>query len=118
MGSANDSGTLYQLRNLINRRNITNSPDSNVAASQDFLVTVVEAYVVAAAMAVFEMKLIEDPPSVKHFPNDCEKLNSLQKKKILMMACSAVVDKFVEITPPQDIANHPDPLLMKMYHLM
>ncbi len=85
MGSANDSGTLYQLRNLINRRNITNSPDSNVAASQDFLVTVVEAYVVAAAMA------IEDPPSVKHFPNDCEKLNSLQKKKILMMACCGQV---------------------------
>ena len=99
MGSSNESGTLYQLRNLINWRNITNNPDSNVAGSEDLLVTVVEAHIVAAAMEIFETKSIEDTPSVKHFPIDCERFNSIQKKKILIMACSAVVDKFVQIIP-------------------
>ena len=100
INSSKDIGTLYQLRNLINRRNITKKPDSNVAASEDFLLTVVEAYIVVAAMEVLEMKATSDTPSKVFFPDGCQKLDTLQKKKILLMACTAIVEKFVEISSP------------------
>ena len=32
-----DGGTLYQLRNSINRRNVVSSPDNDVNACEDFL---------------------------------------------------------------------------------
>ena len=46
--SVSDGGTMYQLRNLINRQNDTNDPSHNVDASEDFFLTIVEAYILNA----------------------------------------------------------------------
>ncbi len=45
-----ERGTLYQLWNLIDRRNVTTNVKSDINAVEDFLETVVEGYIVAAVM--------------------------------------------------------------------
>ncbi len=46
-----ERGTLYQLRNLINRRNVKKLPKSDVNASEDFLEVVVTGYILVAVMS-------------------------------------------------------------------
>ena len=48
--SSADIGTMFQLRNLINRRNVVVTPKNDVATCEDFFVSVVEAHIVTAAM--------------------------------------------------------------------
>ena len=50
--SANELGTMYQLRNKINRTSVTKHPEKNVKASEDFLALVLHAHVIAAAKAI------------------------------------------------------------------
>ena len=57
-----DGATMYQLRNLINRRNIVKDPSKNVAASEDFILLLTEVHIVAAAMTVFGMESVDDKP--------------------------------------------------------
>ena len=47
--SAADQCTLYQLRNLINRRNVPKDLKEDVNATEDFLQLVTDAHIVAAA---------------------------------------------------------------------
>ena len=42
-------GTLYQLKNLINRTNVPSDPKHNLNACEDFLGVVLEAHIIAAA---------------------------------------------------------------------
>ena len=50
--SANELGTMYQLRNRINRTSVTKYPEKNVKATEDFLALMVHAHVIAAAKAI------------------------------------------------------------------
>ena len=50
-----DGGTLYQLRNLIQHRNVANHPKNSFTACEDFLVLVAEAHVVAAALKILDV---------------------------------------------------------------
>ena len=61
--SGMERGTLYQLRNLINRRNVNKSPKSNVNASEDFLEVVVTGYILAAVISYLGMSTFDDLPS-------------------------------------------------------
>ena len=60
--SGSDGGTLFQLRNLVNRRNVRVDPSDDVNSSEDFLLTVVEGHILAAAMEIFGMSSIDDQP--------------------------------------------------------
>ncbi len=57
-----ERGTLYQIRNLINRRNVKETPKNDVNASEDFLEDVVTAYIIAAAMAYLGMSSLDAMP--------------------------------------------------------
>lgn len=52
LSSAAEKGTLYQLRNLIHRTNVPLDPEKNMNASEDFMLLVLHAHVVAAAKVV------------------------------------------------------------------
>ena len=54
-GFNNDRGTLVQLRNLINRRNVANDVSGRSNASIDFFELVTKCHIVAAAMNFFGM---------------------------------------------------------------
>jgi L1 cell adhesion molecule like protein len=48
-GSAQDKGTLLQLKNVLHRTSVPNDPEANMQAAEDFLDVTLDAYVVAAA---------------------------------------------------------------------
>lgn len=65
-----DGGTLYQMQNLINRRNVVSDPSNNVNTCEDFLELVVTAHVLAAFMMILGMKCLSDDPTSVLFPEE------------------------------------------------
>ena len=92
-----DGGTLYQLRNIVNRRNVGQDCSKNVNACEDFFTTVTEAHILAAAMEVFQMDSLEDRPSTDHFPSNSSHLDSLQRRQLILLGVKEVLAKFVNL---------------------
>ena len=97
-----DGGTLYQLRNLVNRRNVVSEPKNNTSACEDFMLTVTESHVLAAAMDHFSMDSLTAEPSREFFPLESKGLDSLQRRNILMLQMETLVHKFVNMSIPTD----------------
>lgn len=93
---------MYQLRNLVNRRNVVNNPKENEAACEDFMVTVTEAHILAAALEMFEMDSLTSAPSTKFFSEGSSELDSLQRRNILLLATQQFVEKYVDLTIPTE----------------
>ena len=53
-----EKGTLYQLRNVINRRNVQTNPKDNVVAANDFLSIITTRHILAATMKLFQMNAV------------------------------------------------------------
>lgn len=90
-----NAGTMYQLRNLINRRNVVKDPTDNVAACEEFFLLLTEAHILAAAMTLFSMKTLEDTPVHEVFCSDSA--DSLQRRNSLIEAANLIVEKFIDI---------------------
>lgn len=58
--SANDKGTLFQLKELIHRTSVVNDPKHRTKSSEDFLLTVLHAHIIAAAKVCCEEQDTED----------------------------------------------------------
>ena len=93
-----DSGTLYQLRNVINRRNVVKNPANDVTACEEFFVLVVEAHIVTAAMTIFGMSAIDYCPGGVYFPDGFDELDASQQHQVFMLAVKEVVNKFVNLS--------------------
>ena len=105
-----DAGTLYQLRNLINRRKVTRDPNSNVSASEDFFLTVVEVHILSACMTVFEMTPVNSAPSQRLFSPESEKKATLHTRSA---AVNNALDTHVDFlmndegrSEPEDDKDH------------
>ena len=55
MASAKEKGTIYQLRNLINRNSVPTDPSSNMNSAEDFLLLLLHAHSVAAANNILDV---------------------------------------------------------------
>ena len=64
--SSQEGGTLYQLKNLINRTNLPTKPKNNVNATKDILTVVRIGHVIAAAIEHFHLDGMND----EHFPEE------------------------------------------------
>ena len=93
---------MYQLRNLVNRRNVVSDPKDNEAACEDFMLTVTDAHILASVMELFEMELLTDTPSRKFFPDGSSELDSLQSRNILLLATKQLVEKYVDLSIPEE----------------
>lgn len=93
-----DGGTLFQLRNLINRRNVRKLPQNDLSACEDFFNAVTDAHILTAAMTFFNMSSLDDRPSNTHFPEGFNDLTSLEKRKVLMLALKELTKKFVNVS--------------------
>ncbi len=92
--------TLFQLRNLINWRNVAKDPSKRVAVCEEFFLLVVAVHILTAAMQVFGMSSLEDRPSVQLFPaNFCE-LSPVQRRQLLLLGIQEIVKKFVDVSYP------------------
>lgn len=56
--SGMEKGTLYQLRNLINRRNVVKKVKSDMNASEHFFELIVTGHIIACAMEMLGMSAI------------------------------------------------------------
>ena len=91
-----DKGTLYQLRNLINRRNVVSSPQDNLAACEEFYLLVVEDHILSAVFTVFKMNGFDDTPSVDFFPESFATASPSEQKSTFVRACTEVVNRYVD----------------------
>ncbi len=64
-----ERGTLFNLRNKINRRNVSKNCKTDLNAHEDFFELVVEAYIVCAVKQYLKMNTIDDVPSEDVLPN-------------------------------------------------
>ena len=88
---------MFQLRNLVNRRNVKKDPSDDVNASEDFFTAILDGHILSAAMEVFKMDSLDGEPCVDFFPQDVFELDTEQKKDILATAVRKIVDKFVNM---------------------
>ena len=92
-GSSTDGGTLLQLRNLINRRNVSQNTNGKFNESIDFFELVVKCYVAAAGMHFFGMGNKEDMPTKNAFPTDITKCTAQEQWTHLRTAVNRIVDR-------------------------
>jgi L1 cell adhesion molecule like protein len=93
-------GTLYQLRNLINRRNVTNKVKSDVNTAEDFFELVVTGHIITSAMELLGMSSVDEVPSSQFVPSPEEagmRVDS-ERKSILMEVASHIVDHNVDLS--------------------
>ena len=84
-----DGSTVYQLRNLINWRNAVKDPSNNFAASEDFILLLTEAHIVAVVMTIFGMASVDNNPSLGIF--NATNKSSLERRKIFGGATDLIV---------------------------
>lgn len=98
-GSSRESGTLNQLRNAINRRNVSNAKGkdvkNNVNEIENFLVIVVECFMLAAALNHFGMSSLDDQPKCNGFPVNLNELPLPRRKALLDTELNKIINKFV-----------------------
>lgn len=74
VASAREAGTLYQLRNVINRRNVVKKCKCRLSCRWIFIDVVTTAHVIAAALKAFGMSNIDDPcPIIPNFTGLADK---------------------------------------------
>ena len=78
-----DGGILHQLRNLINRVNVSRKElKHQVSEVEDFLELVTECHLVSAAMHFFGMKSVDDSLSRSVFSDEINHLPLYQRKEL------------------------------------
>ena len=92
-GSSSDHGTLFQLRNLINRTNVIKDPTSNFNACDDYFNTVVSAHIIAA---LNELDATDFNPTVDWMKSDED------RKKIVLSLSTKLVDRYVDFSYHSD----------------
>ena len=97
-GSPMDGGTLLQLRNLINRRNVGKDVSKRFNACIDFMETVIHCHITAAALNYFCMTKVDDQPTsadafllCKHSEDEA----TPRKWELLHTVVGDIVDRFV-----------------------
>ena len=104
-----ERGTLYQLRNLISRRNVKKTPKGNVNASEDFLEVVVIGYILAAVMSYLGMSSLDDIPLESIVPHDIWMEDDTVRWTLLHNIAKHIVEKYVDLsTEFKDPASQPD----------
>ena len=98
MKSSGDHSTLYQLRNAINRTNVS-KPDKDYNACDDFFGLVLDARIVLAAMNLLKMSAPEGQPTSRLI-GDIENMwmeDDDKRREILSGVALKVVDTFTDI---------------------
>ena len=97
-----DAGTLVQLRNLINRRNVDISGRFN--ESIDFFELVVNCHIIAAGMHFFGLNTMADQPRYNSFPMQQKSTES--QWKALSTVLGKLVDRYIIVQRFQELQPH------------
>lgn len=91
-----ERGTLYQLRNVLNRRNVPTTVKKNVNAYEDFLQLVTTAHVLTASMQHLQMETMRDLPS--DISQDIWMKDDNIRRKELERVSLEIVNKFCDLS--------------------
>jgi len=92
-----ERGTLYQLRNLINRRNVLTKPKADVNAAEDFLEIVVIGYVISAVITYLKMASFDDIPDHCIVPEDVWMEDDSMRAAILQDISCHIVNEYIDL---------------------
>ena len=95
--SGSDHGTLYQLRNLVQRRNVGKEPKKDFNAHHDFFNVVLTSHIIVAAMEVFCMNNLEDEPCPALVPQNIDNMSKEEKKDVLKYLVGLIMDSYIDI---------------------
>ena len=91
-----DHGSLQQLRDLINRRNVVSEVKKNVHACEDFLTIVVQCHILVGALKYLNMNSLDDCEKIDE--NEILKLNDKEKQAFLYSITSSIIDEYVDLS--------------------
>ncbi|XP_019861291.1 PREDICTED: uncharacterized protein LOC109589693 [Amphimedon queenslandica] len=114
--SASDHGTMYQIRNLIGRSNVTIKPKHAMNACEDFLILVLRSYITSAAMKVLEITDVNETPSC--IPPDLWLQKKDVRKKEMDSILTKIVHKFLDVGYNESSADSADGVFTYVKQLM
>lgn len=79
--SCREQGTLYQLKNLVNRRNVSKNVSSNYHAASEFIDLVTDCHVIAACLEYCGMGNLES--QCKKIPTALHLADSTVKRRVV-----------------------------------
>ena len=89
-----DQGTLYQLRCMLNRRNISVRVKEEMNQLQDFFHSIMKAHILAGVMDFFDMEDKSSQPAAHRWSSALSN-NSEYKRQYLFSTLTMFVDKYV-----------------------
>ena len=105
-GSNLDGGTLIQLRNLINRRNVATDISGRFNEAVNFFELVVRCHITAAAMHYFGMKSVSDEPTL-NFPILAK--SATDKWSYLKPMVTGIIDRYVVVDQMRQVQKKSNP---------
>ena len=93
--SSKDGGTLLQIKNLINRRNIGKDISGRVNEVEDFLELVISCHLIAAALHFFSMESVTDTPHSNGFSAHVNQMSLPERTKIFRLRMEKIINDYV-----------------------
>lgn len=90
-----EAGTLYQLRNLVNRRNLSKKVKGHMNEVEDFLELITSCHLCACAINYFGMKKYNDEPSLNCFSAAISTLPLLERKEVFFRKLDHIIELYV-----------------------
>ena len=88
---------LYQLRNLVQRRNVGKQPKKDFNAHHDFFNVVLTSHILAAAMEMFGMDDLEDEPCEGLVPPYIDTMPKEEREEVLQYLVGLIVHSYIDI---------------------
>ena len=93
-----EPGTLYQLRNLIHRRNVRANPKEDVNASEDFVEVIRTGHILSAVMSLLQISSFDEMPPESIVSHDIWMVDDAVRKQVLEGIASSVVNQHVQLS--------------------
>lgn len=106
-----DGGTLFQLRNLLMRRGVTNRIKSDPTACEEFFTLVVEAHILTIVMKKFGMEKFDDSPTTGPFDETFFRKSPQARMDTFEASMSEVVKEFTNVLALDNEAIEKDYIL-------
>ena len=95
--SVSDFGTLVQLKNLINRKNVVSAPKDNVDACDDFLILVVTCHFLTVVMNKLGIECLDDMPTKAVFTQMSWMMSNDDQRSAIYCFCQDIIKECVHL---------------------
>ena len=109
-----DGGTLFQLRNVINRRNVVKDVKKDLNSCEEFMELITTAHILSAAMTVTEVEDLQALSTVILSSEDHLTALTSAAKKVCNQFCKVMFVMNLNLPPTQMIKC--SNMLWKRYH--